>query len=211
MFRRSNMNKLMGMKPDKRIMAVVLFMLTAAAVMAQDGGKSFGEASMAANNTGMYILGGWAVANMAAGAYGWAAYDGDKKYFSQMNIFWNVVNLSIAGFALYSNYSTDLVSAGADEILAKHLKTERLFLVNSGLDIGYMGAGFLMRHLSARSEKRGDLLKGYGNAVILQGGFLLVFDLVMYFVFNDMRPVNFEPTMAVINGEALAAGIRINF
>jgi len=26
-----------------------------------------------------------------------------------------------------------------------------------------------------------------------------------------MRPVNFEPTMAVINGEALAAGIRINF
>lgn len=199
------------MKPDKRILAATLFLLTAAAVMAQDEGKPFGEASMAANNTGMYILGGWAVANMAAGAFGWVSFDGEKKYFSQMNLFWNVVNLSIAGIALYSNQSTDLLSAGADEILARHLKTERLFLINSGLDIGYMGAGFLMRHLSTRSEKRGDLLKGYGNAVILQGGFLLVFDLVMYFVFNDMRPGNFEPTAAVINGEALAAGIRITF
>jgi hypothetical protein len=199
------------MKPDKRILAATLFLLTAAAVMAQDGGKPFGEASMAANNTGMYILGGWAVANMAAGAFGWVSFDGERKYFSQMNLFWNVVNLSIAGIALYSNQSTDLLSAGADEILARHLKTERLFLINSGLDIGYMGAGFLMRHLSTRSEKRGDLLKGYGNAVILQGGFLLVFDLVMYFVFNDMRPGNFEPTAAVINGEALAAGIRITF
>lgn len=211
MFGKLNMNKLTCMKLDKRILAAVLFLLTAAAVMAQDGGRSFSEASMAANNTGMYILGGWAVANMAAGAYGWAAFDGEKKYFSQMNLFWNMVNLSIAGIALYSNHSTDLLSAGADEILARHLKTERLFLINSGLDIGYMGAGVLMRHLSGRSEKRGDLLKGYGNAVILQGGFLLVFDLVMYFVFNEMRPGNFVPTAAMINGEALAAGIQITF
>jgi len=199
------------MKEYRHVAVTVFLMAFSTVVTAQNGGRSFGEASLAVNNTGMYILGGWAVANMAAGAYGWSKYDGEKKYFSQMNLFWNVINISIAGIALYSNYSTDLLSAGADEILAKHLKTERLFLINSGLDVGYIGAGLLMRHLSGRSEKRGDLLKGYGNAVIFQGGFLLVFDLVMYFVFNDMRPGNFEPTAAVINGEAIAAGIRITF
>lgn len=205
------MNMLKDNKTEKRVVMSAILLLTAITVMAQDGARTFGEASLAANNTGMYILGGWALANMAAGAYGWASFEGERKYFSQMNLFWNVVNLSIAGIALYSSYSTDLITAGTEEILAKHLKTEKLFLINSGLDVGYLGAGFLMRHLSGRTEKRADLLKGYGNAVILQGGFLLVFDLVMYFVFNDIRPGNIEPTAALINGEALAAGIYITF
>ena len=95
-----------------------------------------------------------------------------------------MVNLSIAGFALYSNYSSDVSLMSEGELLARHLKTEKLFLINSGLDVGYMGAGLLMRHISTNSEKRGELLKGYGNAVILQGGFLLVFDMAMYFIFN---------------------------
>ncbi len=199
------------MKGEKRIVLSGIFLLTAITVVAQGGAKTFGEASLAANNTGMYILGGWALANMAAGAYGWATFEGERKYFSQMNLFWNVVNLSIAGIALYSLYSTDLITAGTEEILAKHLKTEKLFLINSGLDVGYMGAGFLMRHLSGRAEKRADLLRGYGNAVILQGGFLLVFDMAMYFIFNDIRPGNIEPVSMMLNQEVITAGIRITF
>jgi hypothetical protein len=205
------MNILNVMKGEKRIVLSGIFLLTAITVVAQGGAKTFGEASLAANNTGMYILGGWALANMAAGAYGWATFEGERKYFSQMNLFWNVVNLSIAGIALYSLYSTDLITAGTEEILAKHLKTEKLFLINSGLDVGYMGAGFLMRHLSGRAEKRADLLRGYGNAVILQGGFLLVFDMAMYFIFNDIRPGNIEPVSMMLNQEVITAGIRITF
>lgn len=196
---------------DKRVFVTAIMLMAAVLLNAQDYGQAFGDASLAANNAGMYVLGGWALANMAAGAYGWATFEGGKKYFSQMNLFWNVVNLSIAGFALYSNYSTDVSLMKEGEFLAKHLKTERLFLINSGLDVGYMGAGLLMRHLSTNSEKRGDLLKGYGNAVILQGGFLLVFDMVMYFIFNDIRPVNFEPVAVIFDQDAIAAGIRIIF
>ena len=196
---------------EKRVVMSVLLLMTVVTISAQNGGRSFAEASLAANNGGMYVLGGWALANMAAGAYGWAAFEGEKKYFSQMNLFWNVVNLSIAGFALYSNYSTDVSLMSEGELLAKHIKTERLFLINSGLDVGYMGAGLLMRHLSSNSEKRGDLLKGYGNAVILQGGFLLVFDMVMYFIFHDIRPGNIEPVAVMLDREAIAAGIRIIF
>jgi len=199
------------MKAEKRVVMSVLLMMTAVTLSAQNGGRSFAEASLAANNAGMYVLGGWALANMAAGAYGWATFEGEKKYFSQMNLFWNVVNLSIAGFALYSNYSTDVSLMSEGELLTKHLKTEKLFLINSGLDVGYLGAGLLMRHLSSNSEKRGDLLKGYGNAVILQGGFLLVFDMVMYFIFNDIRPGNLEPVAVMFDRDAIAAGIRIIF
>lgn len=199
------------MTAEKRVVMSVLLLMTAVTMSAQTGGESFSEASLAANNAGMYVLGGWALANMAAGAYGWVAFEGEKKYFSQMNLFWNVVNLSIAGFALYSNYSTDVSLMSEGELLARHLKTERLFLINSGLDVGYMGAGLLMRHLSSNSEKRGDLLKGYGNAVILQGGFLLVFDMVMYFIFHDIRPGNIEPVAVMLDREAIAAGIRIIF
>jgi hypothetical protein len=199
------------MTAEKRVVMSVLLLMTVVTISAQNGGRSFAEASLAANNAGMYVLGGWALANMAAGAYGWAAFEGEKKYFNQMNLFWNVVNLSIAGFALYSSYSTDVSLMSEGELLANHLKTERLFLINSGLDVGYMGAGLLMRHLSSSSEKRGDLLKGYGNAVILQGGFLLVFDMVMYFIFHDMRPVNFEPVAVIFDQDAISAGIRIIF
>ncbi|HNX82827.1 MAG: hypothetical protein KBB24_02005 [Bacteroidales bacterium] len=198
------------MKAEKRIVVTILMLMTVVVVVAQDGSRAFGEVSLAANNAGMYVLGGWALANMAAGAYGWAAFEGEKKYFSQMNLFWNIVNLSIAGFALYSNYSTDLLSLGDGEIMTKHLKTERLFLINSGLDVAYMGAGILMRHLGTGSERRGDLLKGYGNAVILQGGFLLVFDIVMYFIFRDIRPAVIELTSALQQG-TLHSGIRIAF
>lgn len=196
---------------EKRVVMSVLLLMTVVTISAQNGGRSFAEASLAANNGGMYVLGGWALANMAAGAYGWAAFEGEKKYFSQMNLFWNVVNLSIAGFALYSNYSTDVSLMREGELLAKHIKTERLFLINSGLDVGYMGAGLLMRHLSSNSEKRGDLLKGYGNAVVLQGGFLLVFDMAMYFIFHDIRPGNIEPVAVMLDWDAIAAGIRIIF
>jgi hypothetical protein len=195
-----------------RLIAILLlFTFYTAVAVAQDGQKSLAEGSMAINNRGMYVLGGWAVTNIAAGAYGWASFDGQSRYFSQMNLFWNVINLSIAGIALFSNLSTDLSLTGSEEMLTKHLKTEKIFLVNSALDVGYMGAGFLMRHLSANTEKRGEMLKGYGNSVILQGGFLLVFDMLMYFIMRDFRTANVETITMTMNRDAILAGINFIF
>ena len=195
-----------------RLIAILLlFTVYTAVAVAQDGQKSFAEGSIAINNRGMYVLGGWAVTNIAAGAYGWASYDGQSRYFSQMNLFWNVINLSIAGIALFSNLRTDLSLTGSEEMLTKHLKTEKIFLINSALDVGYMGAGFLMRHLSANTEKRGEMLKGYGNSVILQGGFLLVFDMLMYFILRDFRTANVETITMTMNRDAILAGINFIF
>jgi hypothetical protein len=139
------------------------------------------------NTTGMYILGGWAVSNIAGGAIGWANSTGSAKYFHQMNVFWNTVNLGIAGFALYNNLNADISLLSADEMLSKHIKTENLYLINAGLDVVYIGTGFLLKHFSTKNLNKQDLLKGYGNSVILQGGFLMAFDLIMWGIQRNHR------------------------
>ena len=165
-------------------------------VSAQSDPVLFCYQSYKINNTGMFVLGSWALLNMAGGAYGWARNDGQQKYFHQMNLFWNTVNLTIAGIALYNNFRVDCSLMDPDEIMSKHIKTERLLLLNSALDLGYIGTGFFLRYLSGQSENRGDLLKGYGNSLLLQGSFLLVFDLFLNQLLRNQR-------MNFINGLSL--------
>ncbi len=173
----------------------------------QEEYSEFYSESIKTTNTGMYVLGSWAITNIATGAYGWSRFDGDKKYFHQMNLFWNTVNLSIAGYALYSNYMLDISAMGADEIMDKQTGTERILLINTALNLGYIGTGFLLRHLAGRSEKHSDLLKGYGNSVILQGSFLFVFDLVLYGILRNQR-INF---MENINVALLPDGAAVRY
>lgn len=148
---------------------------------------TFCQQSNKLNNAGMLVLGGWAVANIATGAYGWSQYSNENKYFYQMNLFWNVVNLSIAGIALYNNHHFNCSLLGFEEMTARHEKTERILLINTALDLGYIGTGFLLRYLSTRTEKRSSLMKGYGNSLLLQGSFLLLFDFILYQIMRDFR------------------------
>ena len=153
----------------------------------QEEYREFYSESLRTTNTGMYVLGGWAITNIASGAYGWSRSDGDTKYFHQMNLFWNTVNLSIAGYGLYSNSRLDISAMGPDEIMERHNRTERILLINTALNVGYIGGGFLMRHLAGRSSNYSDLWKGYGNSVMMQGGFLLLFDLALYGILRTQR------------------------
>lgn len=158
---------------------IILFIAFSLPVLAQDY-QDFYAKSLNINQTGMYVLGGWALANIASGAYGWNKYDGDKKYFHQMNLFWNTVNLTIAGIGLYSAIQTDPSVMDGPSILDAHRKSENTFLINAGLDVLYMAGGYYMTRLSKKKEKYRALFRGYGKSVILQGAFLFVFDLVMY-------------------------------
>lgn len=182
----------------------LIFIFSVSNVNAQSvsSGTSFCEQSMKINNGGMIVLGSWAVANMAVGAYGWSAFEGQKKYFYQMNLFWNVVNATIAGIALSNNMGYDCSSVSYSSYLNSHLSTEKILLVNSALDIGYIGAGFLLKYFSSNAQQRSDLLKGYGNSLILQGGFLLVFDLVLYALLRNER-VSFDANISASFSPAL--------
>jgi hypothetical protein len=158
----------------------MLAILISSFLFGQADYQSFYQQSLKTNNTGMYILGSWAIVNMASGAVGWARGSGENKYFHQMNLLWNTVNISIAGIALISNFRTDITALTPDEMMNNHIKSERLYLINAGLDVLYIGTGFLLRGLSHKSSKRQDLMNGYGSSLILQGGFLLLFDAAMW-------------------------------
>ncbi|WP_372950386.1 DUF6992 family protein [Mariniphaga sp.] len=196
------------------ILSGIFSILIFSAAHGQGDYKTFYERSLKTNNTGMYILGSWAVANMVAGGWGWSQTTGQTKYFHQMNFFWNTVNLSIAGIALYSNLNASFSDFSTMEIMEKHTKTENLYLINAGLDVLYIGTGFLLKHLATKKPNRHDLLKGYGNSVILQGSFLFIFDLVLWKIQYDHR-LNFIQNLSFnylpeMSGFQLALTIPVN-
>ncbi|HMM11948.1 MAG TPA: hypothetical protein PKE03_07640 [Bacteroidales bacterium] len=156
------------------------FLLLPLWLVAQSPETDFFRKSLHTNQTGMYVLGSWAIANMAIGAVGMARTEGSAKHFHQMNLAWNVVNLGIAGYALWNFSQQDISSTPFPELADEHLRIKRLYLINAGLDVFYVAAGAYLWHRSAKAEKRPELLRGFGRAVVLQGGFLLVFDAAMY-------------------------------
>ena len=135
------------------------------------------------NITGMKVLGGWALANMTIGSVIYFSLSGRKKYFHQMNVMWNVVNLGLAT-AGYFGAKADL---NQQLSLAKSIndqnKIEQILLLNAGLDVGYMAAGLYLNERGLR--KSSDRLQGYGQSLILQGAFLLVFDGAMYAIHKN--------------------------
>ena len=175
---------------------------------AQTDYETFYLKSQKNSNTGMYVLGSWAILNIATGAYGMSSHSGSSKYFHQMNLFWNTVNLGIAGFALASNYLGDASLLSSQQMLDKHMTTEKILLINAGLDILYMAGGALMLNKSKSSTKRPELLKGYGQSILLQGGFLFVFDLVLYAIQHQHSNAFFQNVQLSINPQSFQLAIQ---
>ncbi|PKP50010.1 MAG: hypothetical protein CVT92_14790 [Bacteroidetes bacterium HGW-Bacteroidetes-1] len=97
-----------------------------------------------------------------------------------MNVAWNIINIGIAGYALYQFANNNQALLMDSERWSEHLRIKNLYLINAGLDVLYVVAGSFLWARSVKSEKNRDRLKGFGQAIVLQGGFLLIFDLVMY-------------------------------
>jgi hypothetical protein len=90
--------------------------------------------------TGMMVLGGWAVANIASGLVLRTNTSGSTSRFYEMNAIWNGVNLAIAGFGYFS-----AVKLGTDgsalELFQEQMGIDKTLLFNAGLDLGYIAAG----------------------------------------------------------------------
>jgi hypothetical protein len=162
----------------KNVFTVILI-LACCGASAQDSLKSFNYSRNRITTTGMTVLGSWAVANIGIGAVGWAnSAGGSNKYFYQMDVLWNMVNLgaAIQGFTgAQKNKNKPFTAA---ESLKEQQKIEKIFLINGGLDIVYIGTGLFLKHRG--DIRNSDQLKGYGSSIILQGAFLLLFDGTMY-------------------------------
>lgn len=129
--------------------------------------------------TGMLILGSWAVGNLLIGSIGRQNTVGTQKYFHEMNAFWNVVNLGIAGAGYYFTLKGD-VPASSAAFMSDQISFQKILLFNAGLDIAYIVGGLYMLEKSKNSLDKADRWKGYGRSLLLQGAFLLSFDLILH-------------------------------
>ena len=159
-----------------RLTVILLFVFVSVFATAQDSLKYFNNTRYQTTKTGMTVLGSWAVANIGIGAAGWGnSKGGQNKYFYQMTTIWGAANLGAAILGYTSNTTKQLTVA---ETLKAQQKIEKIFLVNGGLDLVYIGTGIYLNH---RGITHGSAqLKGYGLALIPQGVFLLLFDGTMY-------------------------------
>lgn len=137
------------------------------------------------NQTHMLVLGGWAVGNILTGLALKGQATGSTRYFHEMNVFWNLVNLGLAGGGLYAALTTDPGGFDLWQTYHEQQKLEKIILFNCALNVGYMAAGAYLTERARRGEKQAERWKGYGRSLVLQGAFLLIFDAVQYGVHHS--------------------------
>ena len=128
---------------------------------------------------GMTVLTSWSAVNLAGGSVGYALAETPRQQgFWGGNAAWNVVNLGIgtAGLASLGRRRTTIVDPTSLERARDNF--ERALLVNIGLDVAYAMAGFALRERGQRLDD--PRLRGIGDALLVQGGFLFAFDIGLF-------------------------------
>ncbi|MEZ4772458.1 MAG: hypothetical protein R3D00_04685 [Bacteroidia bacterium] len=170
------------MNVRKYVMIMGLVWGVAGNVFSQNDLTAANQLRLKTNRQSMYVLGGWAVTNIAAGAALRAGSEGNIRYFHEMNAFWNVVNLGLAAGSLIGTAKSDPAGYDQWQTFREQQKIEKTLLFNSGLDLAYMATGLYLTEKSQTTQNNPERLRGYGQSLILQGGFLLVFDLSTYLI-----------------------------
>ena len=127
----------------------------------------------------MIGLAGWSVANLVGSGIATNTRNKEMRYFHQMNVMWGGINLAIAGLGYWGAGREKIDNPTLEAVLKHQNKIEKTYLINAGLDVVYIGSGLLMNKTSD-NQKNPEKFKGYGNSIMMQGGFLLLYDAVMY-------------------------------
>ncbi|MBX3006848.1 MAG: hypothetical protein KF816_02360 [Melioribacteraceae bacterium] len=191
---------------------LILFLIIIPPVKAQkiDQIRSFETERTDINKTGMIVLGSWALGNILLGAYGNYKHEGQTKYFHQFNAMWNIVNLGIAAFGYFNASGSDPNSMTATQILNEYNSLQKFLLLNAGLDVAYMVTGLYLKE-RAKNSSNAERLRGYGDSLLLQGGFLLAFDVALYFIHQNNASVNLYPHLESLLSGGAGIDMRISF
>lgn len=128
----------------------------------------------------MLTLGGWSLSNLALSGIQIGSSQGDARHYWQMTGYWNVVNLGIAGLGYLGALQLREEAHSGAALLQEQQKLRGLLLLNTGLDVAYMAAGWAMLERGLRRPgPDGARWRGFGRAVATQGAFLLVFDAAL--------------------------------
>lgn len=181
------------MKPTYKI----FLMLAVTASMHAASQMGFADSALLRHNrihrNALKVITGWSVASIASGVIGQNNSTGETRQFHKKNVLWGGVNLGLAGFGFLRVKPEGRRQFSTAEIAKKLRTTEKIFLFNTGLDLAYVALGLYTRERGLRftGDKR-DRLHGTGSSLMTQGGFLTLFDGVVYLLhtkngsrFND--------------------------
>jgi hypothetical protein len=170
------------------VILFVFFVSGKLSAQSQQELNSYNKERLTIQKKGMAVLNIWSLGNIAVGTAGVFTTEGATQQFHSMNIIWNGINVALAAPAYFA------AKKGKFELTLRQSykeqqKAEKTFLINAGLDIGYIIGGlYLTEKAKDNTEKwRHDLNLGYGNSFMLQGGFLFLLDVTMYAVHNSHR------------------------
>jgi hypothetical protein len=200
------------MKYLPHLFCLLCLMLLSSDLLAQsDQLLPINQKRLSLNRVNMYVLGGWAVGNMAVSGYLRSQTTGSTRYFHEMNVFWNVVNLGLAASALYGVYTSDPASYDLWQTYHEQQKIEKILLFNLALNFTYMTAGGYLIERSRRGTERADQFKGYGQSLILQGGFLLLFDTTQYLLHHYSNHAALKDLLSQLSVSTNGLGINLQF
>jgi hypothetical protein len=132
---------------------------------------------------GLAVLATWALLNLVVSGYWVRSADRRQEayFFHGMNVSWGAINTGLACWGVLHLQFVAPAGFRLADLVQTQLFNENLFLLNAGLDAAYIMTGFYLRAQAAAPGHPNPVRPlGFGRALWIQGGFLLVFDTVMW-------------------------------
>ena len=129
----------------------------------------------------LLLLSGWSATNLVASPiFCKNLYSAESKsdYFHQMNFNWNLINAGICGVSHFLVHRDSKKPWNLNDISNRKSKAEKSITFNMGLDILYVITGFVLNKTANESKGNLNINKGYGNSLMIQGGYLLLYDAI---------------------------------
>jgi len=132
---------------------------------------------------GLAVLAAWALLNLIGSGYAVSRADrrGEPYFFHGMNVGWGLVNAVLACAGILQLHFHAPPGLRLTDLFQAQLTNENLFLLNAGLDVAYIMTAFYLRAQGGQAEQLHPArMLGFGRSLWVQGGFLLVFDALMW-------------------------------
>tara|TARA_B100001173_G_C16024739_1_gene563547 strand:- start:2867 stop:3406 length:540 start_codon:yes stop_codon:yes gene_type:complete len=128
------------------------------------------------------VLSGWSVLNIGISPlFSKSLFNPvtSSDHFHLSNFNWNLFNAGIAGLSHYSVYTNRQKTWSISELNKRKKRLERALAFNVALDFIYIASGLLLKYATNPNDLVNyPAFNGGGNSLILQGGFLLVYDSI---------------------------------
>lgn len=142
---------------------------------------------------GFYSLLAWSGGNILYSGLSLAKNSPENAVFHRTNILWSTINVGISLPALLALRTEAARSLTYNESFDKQIFTEKLYLVNTAIDIVYVASALYFKEsrFSARTKKPSAYYNQVAAAILFQGAFLFVYDTILYAIHTHHRKKEF--------------------